>query len=421
MMLRSLYSLLLVLLLPYVLFHLLWRGRRQPEYLRHLGERFGIYGGKPEAPLIWLHAVSVGETRAAAPLIAQLRQRYPQHRLLLTHMTPTGREAGRQLFGDSVQQCYLPYDYPFAVRRFFAHFRPTLGLLMETEIWFNLVHAAESAGVPVLLVNARMSEKSARKYARFSSLTAASLRSLSAIAAQSPADAQRLTELGAPAVQVTGNLKFDLAVPQGMLELGLALRGQFGPSRPVLLAASTREGEEALLLPELGRIAIPGLLCVIVPRHPQRFDQVAELLERQGIRYQRRSANQPVAAETQVVLGDSMGEMLAYYAACDLAFIGGSLLPLGGQNLIEAAALGKPVLIGPHTFNFSEATELALQSGAALRVSNAEELAETAGELLGNRERLQAMSAAAREFAGKHRGAAVRLMALIEPYLSAEC
>lgn len=416
-MIGRLYTLLLVLLLPYILFHLLWRARRQPEYLRHIGERFGFYRGKPATPLIWLHAVSVGETRAAVPLVAQLQARYPEHRILLTHMTPTGRETGRQLFGDRVLQCYLPYDFPFAVKRFLRHFKPEIGLLMETEIWFNLVQACKKNSVPLLLVNARMSEKSATKYARFKTLSRDSLQALTAIAAQTEADARRLAELGAPSVKITGNLKFDVAVPQSAIDLGKKLRAQFGAERPVFLAASTREGEEALIMEALAKIDIPDLLIVIVPRHPQRFDQVAAMLTQRGIRFQRRSDRQPVTPDTQVVLGDSMGEMFAYYAACDVAFIGGSLLPLGGQNLIEAAAMGKPVLIGPHTFNFAEVSELAVQAGAALRVANVEGLALTVGDLLKAPERIKAMSVAALAFSDRHRGATERLMALIEPFL----
>ena len=414
---RRLYTLLLYLLLPYILFHLLWRSRRQPEYLRHIGERFGFYHGKPVTPLIWLHAVSVGETRAAVPLVAQLQARYPEHRILLTHMTPTGRETGRQLFGDQVLQCYLPYDFPFAIKRFLHHFKPEIGLLMETEIWFNLVHTCKNIGVPLLLVNARMSEKSARKYGRFKTLSRDSLQALSAIAAQTETDARRLFELGALSVKITGNLKFDLAVPQSAIDLGKNLGKQFGTMRSVFLAASTREGEEVLIMEALAKIDIPSLLIVIVPRHPQRFDLVANMLAQRNICFQRRSECQSVAPETQVLLGDSMGEMFAYYAACDIAFIGGSLLPLGGQNLIEAAAIGKPVLIGPHTFNFAEVSELAVQAGAALRVADAEKLALTVGDLLKAPKKIEAMSVAALAFADQHRGATNRLMVLIEPFL----
>jgi 3-deoxy-D-manno-octulosonic-acid transferase len=419
-MMRRLYTLLLYLLLPYILLHLLWRARRQPEYLRHIGERFGFYRARPAAPLIWLHAVSVGETRAAAPLVARLQSRYPGHKILLTHMTPTGRETGKQLFGDQVLQCYLPYDFPFAVKRFLDHFRPEIGLLMETEIWFNLVRTCKKIEMPLLLVNARMSEKSAGKYMWFETVSRQSLQALAAIAAQTDADARRLAKLGAPTVTITGNLKFDMVVPPSAIERGNALRTQFGAERPVFLAASTRDGEEVLILQATSKLQIPGLLTVLVPRHPQRFGQVAEILTKLGIRFQRRSEDRPIATETQVVLGDSMGEMFAYYAACDLAFIGGSLLPLGGQNLIEAAAVGKPVLVGPHTFNFAEATELAIQAGAALRVADATELAEVVRDLLATPERIKAMSVAALTFAERHRGATERLMALIEPYLKAK-
>ncbi|MBU1977795.1 MAG: lipid IV(A) 3-deoxy-D-manno-octulosonic acid transferase [Gammaproteobacteria bacterium] len=419
-MIGRLYTLLLYLLFPYILFHLLWRSRRQPDYLRHIGERFGFYRGQPAAPLIWLHAVSVGETRAAVPLVTQLQAHYPKHRILLTHMTPTGRETGKQLFGDQVLQCYLPYDFPIAVRHFLRHFKPEIGLLMETEIWFNLVQFSKKARVPLLLVNARMSEKSARKYGRFKTLSRDSLQSLSAIAAQTETDARRLIELGAPSVKITGNLKFDVAVPQSAIDLGNNLREQFGATRPVFLVASTREGEEVLIMEALAKIDIPNLLIIIVPRHPQRFDQMANMLTQRDIRFQRRSANEVVAPEIQVVLGDSMGEMFSYYAACDIAFIGGSLLPLGGQNLIEAAAMGKPVLIGPHTFNFSEVSELAVQAGAAQRVANAEELVLTVRDLLKTPEKMKAMSVAALTFADRHRGATERLMTLIDEVLSPE-
>ena len=419
------YTLLLWALLPSVFWHLFKRSRRQPAYLEHVAERFGDYATLPQThtqkPVIWLHAVSVGETRAAAPLVKRLLETHPQHQILLTHMTPTGRETGRQLYGDKVLQCYLPYDFPFAVERFLRHFKPVIGMLMETEIWFNLIHACKQKNIPLLLVNARMSEKSAAKYLRFGTLTRASLRALRAIAAQTQGDADRLSALGAPAVQVTGNLKFDISPPPASRALGAGLRQHFGKGRPVFLAASTREAgdenEEALLLDVLGKFSVPGLLVLIVPRHPQRFDEVAALLQRRGVRFQRRSQLLPgsaVAMGTQVVLGDSMGEMFAYYAACDLAFVGGSLLPLGGQNLIEACATGKPVLVGAHTFNFDEVTELAIAAGAALRVQTVEELAREVSALLGDPARLAAMSKTASGFAARHRGAAERIMEMVK-------
>jgi 3-deoxy-D-manno-octulosonic-acid transferase len=414
---RLLYTLLVWLLLPYMLFHLVWRGRRQPAYLRHIGERFGRYSQRAGQPLIWVHAVSVGETRAAVPLIRRLQERYPRHRILLTHMTPTGRETGEQLFGEDVLRCYLPYDFPFAVGRFLDHFRPEVGLLMETEIWFNLIHAARRRGVPLLLVNGRMSEKSARGYARFGVLAQASLQELAAVAAQTEVDAQRLMALGANSVQVAGNLKFDMEPPEAAFNLGRTLRARFGANRPIFLAASTREGEEALLLDALPQLSVPGLLTVIVPRHPQRFDQVAAMLAQRGIPFQRRSAEEPVRPDTSVVLGDSMGEMFAYYVASDLAFIGGSLLPFGGQNLIEAAAVGTPVLVGPHTHNFQEAAQLAVECGAAVRVDDVAALTREIRQLFENRPRLAAMGAAGKAFSARHRGATGRTMALLEPFL----
>ena len=411
------YTVFLYLLLPYIGLRLLWRGRKQPGYRRHIAERFGFFRSQTSKPIIWLHAVSVGETRAALPLIQQLQTRYPQHQILLTHMTPTGRDTGEELFGDSVLHGYLPYDFPCAVRRFLKHFKPAIGLLMETEIWFNLIHACNTSRIPVLLINARLSEKSARKYAKFAQLTQESLQGLSAIAAQTDVDAARLSALGAKHIQITGNLKFDISPPRSAIELGQVLRQQFGEGRPIFLAASTREGEETLLLDVVQHTDIPDLLTVIVPRHPQRFDAVAALLDKHGIRYQRRSANQAVLPQTQVVLGDSMGEMFAYYSACDIAFIGGSLLPLGGQNLIEACALGKPVLLGPHTYNFAEVSELAVAAGAAIRVQNADELLTQVAVLSQDKHKQQKMGQAGLDFSRQHQGATERVLRLMEGYL----
>ncbi|MGE5757609.1 MAG: lipid IV(A) 3-deoxy-D-manno-octulosonic acid transferase [Sideroxydans sp.] len=402
---RFAYNVLLWLLLPYVFFHLLWRARKQREYLHHIGERFGRYKVKSDKPVIWLHTVSVGETRAAATLVRGLRERYPDHQILLTHTTPTGRDASEQLYGDDVIRVYLPYDYPFAVRRFLRHFRPRVGVLLETEIWFNLVHACHAESRPLLLLNARLSEKSARQYARFPSLTRTGLHELHLIAAQTEADAMRFASLGNHAVPVMGNLKFDIAPPPVMVELGMQLRTLFGPQRSVFLAASTREGEEELLLNAFQPDQFGDLLIVIVPRHPQRFDEVAGLIEKHGLRMQRRSsANVPITADTQVVLGDSMGEMFAYYAACDIAFIGGSLLPFGGQNLIEACAVGKPVLIGPHTYNFAQATELAVAKGAALQIADAGELMHQLHGLLQDAPRMTRMGEAGLQFVSDNQG-----------------
>lgn len=422
-----LYTLLLWLLLPAVLVRLAWRARKQPEYLQHIGERFGCYPVRGDQstfldkssspPLIWLHAVSVGETRATVSLVAGLRAAYPEHQILLTHTTPTGRATSEQLYGNGVLRAYLPYDYPFAVRRFLRHFKPELGILMETEIWFNLIRAAHSEGVPVLLLNARLSEKSARGYARAARLTRNALQQLAAIAAQTPDDAARLTRLGARQVAVMGNLKFDIVPPSAMRERGASLRQQFGAARRIFLAASTREGEEALLLDAFqAKGGLQGALLVIVPRHPQRFNEIADLLAKRGLRYQRRSENREVAPETPVVLGDSMGEMFAYYAACDLAYIGGSLLPFGGQNLLEACAVGTPVLVGPHTYNFADATRLAVAAGAAVRVNDADELFQAAQKLLNDTAALAEMNRRGTQFVAAHRGATDKAMALIRCY-----
>ena len=416
-MLRRLYTLLLLLALPWALLHLLWRAKRQPEYLRHWGERFGCYALPVPAPVIWLHAVSVGETRAAQPLVALLRRHYPGYRILFTHMTPTGRHAGEEIFGDDVARVYLPYDYPWAVRSFLRHFRPALGIIMETELWPNLIAACRHLECPLLLVNARLSEKSALRYARFPGLTRQALHGLTAVAAQTAADAQRLVALGAEDVTVTGNLKFDIDPPPDQLALGARLRSRWG-GRATLLAASTRDGEEALLLDAIGARPTEGLLLVIVPRHPQRFGAVEKLVAARGLRCQRRSEEGPVAAETQVLLGDSMGEMFAYYAACDVAFIGGSLLDYGSQNLIEACAVGSPVLLGPSVFNFAEAARAALACGAARSVGNADDLISAAAELLGDVAARRSMGHAGQAFVAQHRGAGARTLALLEAALA---
>ena len=419
---RALYTALGSTALPLLPFRLWWRGRREPGYRRLIGERFGRYRGSLTEPLYWIHAVSVGETRAATPLVQHLRAAFPGAALLLTHMTATGRETGQTLFGDQVHQAWLPYDVPFAVRAFFEHFRPVAGFIVETELWPNLVATARALGTPLFLINARLSERSARGYRRFESLARPMLGRLTGVAAQSTADAARLAGLGAPEPVVTGNLKFDVTVSPGALELGAGFRTRFGAARPIWVAASTRDGEEALLLDALTRQPLPReTLLVIVPRHPQRFASVAELLSARGIPFVRRSdGGAMVPSDIGVVLGDSMGELTAYYAAADVAFVGGSLLPLGGQNLIEALAVGTPVLIGPHTFNFTEATAGAVDAGAALRVSDADALVAALAELFLDPGRRQAMGLAARAFHAQHQGAADRLWEWLEPQLQGE-
>jgi 3-deoxy-D-manno-octulosonic-acid transferase len=412
---RFVYSLLLYLALPFVPLKLLWRGMKQPTYLKYWTERFGFYAQKINTPkiikpVIWLHCVSVGETRAAEPLIKALQTQYPQHQILLTHGTPTGRDASEALFGDNVQRVYLPYDLPFAVNNFLAHFQPKIGLIMETELWFNLIAACKQRDIPLLLLNARLSEKSFNGYQKLGKLVREGLQNLSAIAAQSSDDAARLQKLGARNISVAGNLKFDVKPPADSVDKGLQLRSLLG-EKPIFLAASTREGEEALIL---GAVKGLDVLTVIVPRHPQRFDEVAALIKHAGFSYVRRSnLLAPLNKNLKVVLGDSMGELFTYYAACDFTFIGGSLLPFGGQNLIEAATIGKPILIGPHTFNFADASNSAVEKGAAIRVKDAAELCKQIKNLVSHQAKREEMSQAALQFSQAATGATARLMPLI--------
>ena len=416
-MIRAVYSALWWLGMPLVLARLWWRGRKEPGYRQHWGERLGLYGART-APVhtLWVHAVSVGETRAAEPLVDALLAAWPDSRIVLTHMTPTGRATGRALFakhGARLVQSYLPYDLVPLVRRFIRHFEPRICILMETEVWPNLI-AACAPGMPVALVNARLSERSLRRGGRFGSLLADAARGITFVAAQTEADAARIRAMGAGRVEVTGSIKFDVVVPQASLDTGAALRGR-SAGRQVVLCASTREGEEALILKAWGRrpASMADTLLTIVPRHPQRFDEVAALVAAHGLSIERRSQPGEGTLRAQVLLGDSMGEMFAYYAACDLAFIGGSLLPLGGQNLIEACALGKPVLIGPHTFNFALVTEEAIGAGGARCVADADELVQQAAQLLHDQAQRSAMGLRASQFASVHKGATLRTVGML--------
>ncbi|MFJ9534488.1 lipid IV(A) 3-deoxy-D-manno-octulosonic acid transferase [Herbaspirillum sp. NPDC101396] len=418
---RLLYSALWWVGLPFVLLRLWRRGRKEPGYRQHIGERLGFYAQfrqRALPQLIWVHAVSVGETRAAQPLIEALLKTYPQHTILLTHMTATGRATGQQLFaaqGERVIQSYLPYDTGWMCARFLRHFKPRICILMETEVWPNMVRQCVRAGVPVMLANARLSARSLRRGQRFGSILLEAAAGIDCVAAQSEQDAKRLRLFGARQVHVTGSIKFDVEAPADMVARGRQWRTQFG-ERPVLLCASTREGEEELILDALADLPDRNFLTVIVPRHPQRFDEVASMISARGFAMQRRSTlgGTAVAADTAVVLGDSMGEMAAYYAACETAFIGGSLLPLGGQNLIEACALGVPVLVGEHTFNFQMISDDAVMADAALRVSSATDMLQQARSLFADNERRVSMARHAQDFARRHQGATVRTMALLD-------
>jgi 3-deoxy-D-manno-octulosonic-acid transferase len=414
---RAGYSTLLRGLTPVYLARLWWRGRSEQAYRRAVGERLGLYRGAPAMPgALWVHAVSLGETRAAAPLINALRARRPGLRLLLTCSTATGREAGQALLRPGDVQVWLPYDTPGAVRRFLRRFRPALGVLMETEIWPGLLLGAQQAGVPMVLANARLSERSLRKGQRLSPLLGPAVQRLALVLAQTEADAERLRQAGAPRVEVCGNLKFDMAPPPALLARGQAWRA--AAARPMVLAMSTREGEEAPLLAAWQRLPVPRPLLLLVPRHPQRFDEVAALVGAAGFAVARRStwgeAPPPEALAADVWLGDSMGEMPLYAAAAQVALLGGSFAPLGGQNLIEAAACGCPVVMGPHTFNFAEAAELALQAEAAWRVDGIEPGVALAAQVAADAPRQREAAARALAFAQAHRGATDRMAARID-------
>ncbi|MCY0387581.1 lipid IV(A) 3-deoxy-D-manno-octulosonic acid transferase [Robbsia sp. Bb-Pol-6] len=436
-MLRAVYRCLWWLVAPGAVVRLLWRSRQEAGYRRHIGERFGfggaVVGGAPSGgvspgvrPLIWVHAVSVGETRGAQPLIDALLAAHPEAQLLITHMTPGGRAASLALFGDRVIRAYLPYDMRGPVRRFLRHYRPHVGVVMETEVWPTLIDECARAGVPLVLANARMSERSFRRAARFGAGARAVFGGLTAVLAQTEADRQRLAALGARRVDVLGNIKFDVRIDPALVARGQRWRAAIG-ARPVWVAASTREGEETLVLEAFARQLAVGpadALLILVPRHPQRFDEVSDLVSRawRGIRRTAWAAAAPdaglLALDIQVMVGDSMGELAAYYAAADLAFIGGSLVPTGSHNLIEAAAVGCPVLVGPHTFNFAQASLHAIESGAALRVDSPTALGESVAALLSDPARRRTMATAARAFAERDRGATARTVEALATYLA---
>jgi 3-deoxy-D-manno-octulosonic-acid transferase len=408
--LRFVYTAAVTAALPFLPLRLWWRGRSEPLYRQFIGERFGCFDERPGGPIIWLHAVSLGETRAAQPLVRALQSEFPQFRILTTHMTATGRAAATELYPEALH-AWLPYDHPWCVRKFLAHFRPALGIIMETEIWPNVIAASARASIPLALVNARLSARSARGYARVGSLSRAAFGGLRAIAAQTTADADRIAQLGGRAPVVTGNIKFDFSVPPQVFAIATALRTMFGKRR-IFLAASTREGEETLILDALERQTLTDTLVVIVPRHPQRFDAVANEIRARGHRLVRRSDGEPVPLDCRVFLGDSMGELAAYYRACDVAFVGGSLVPTGGQNLIEACDAGVPVLIGPSNFNFAQASDDAVAAGAALRVNTADALIAEVARLLSDESACVVAGNRARQFCEAHRGATARTVAV---------
>ncbi len=386
---RTLYTLLFHLGLPLVALRLWLRARKAPAYAKRIGERFARNLPPMRTGGIWVHAVSVGESIAAAPMIRELLLRHPGLPITITCMTPTGSERIQAMFANEprVQHCYLPYDLPWAAGRFLDHVQPRLAVIIETELWPNHIHQCSLRGIPVALANARLSERSARGYARFAKLTAPMLAEMSLIAVQTETEAERFRQLGArpECVQVTGSIKFDLKVDGQLLERAAALRHEWQASeRPVWIAASTHEGEDAIILAAHRQLlALHGdALLILVPRHPERFNSVFELSVAQGFASVRRSSGEAVTAQHQVLVGDTMGELLFLYALADSAFVGGSLVPNGGHNLLEPAALAKPVLSGPHVFNFLEIAAMLREADALIEVDDAAGLAEAVRQLI---------------------------------------
>ncbi len=416
---RRLYTVLVALLVPIALLRLLWRSRSAPAYRQRWRERLAADPVPPKPTDVWVHAVSVGEVQAALPLLKHLLAR--RLRVLVTTTTPTGAARLRELLGDAVQHRYTPFDLPGVMRRFLDRVSPRLVLVMETEIWPNMLAACAARGVDSMLINARLSARSASGYARVSTLSRESVRRFTRIAAQTPADAARFIDLGADPerVLVTGSIKFDVQQPASVRDRAEALRRGWGCNRPVWVAASTRDGEEDQVLAAhaLVRERLPDTLLVLVPRHPERFDRVAALVRRRGFALARRSEAEICPVEADVYLGDSMGELGWFFAAADVAFVGGSLVPTGGHNLLEPAAAGLPVLAGPHTFNFAEVTRLLLERGGMRQVANAEELADWLARWLSDASERAAVGEQGLRVIDDNRGAAAQLIELVDAYL----
>jgi len=414
---RFVYSAILYLLTPFFLLHLLRRARKASAYRQRWGERFALYRGATPTD-IWIHAVSVGEAEAAFPLVRALKAHHPGKSVLVTTTTPTGSARVRAALGDSVRHVYLPYDLPGAVCRFLRRFRPRLGIVMETEIWPNLYAQCRRSSIPLFLVNARLSKKSARRYRRLSSLVRATLTDLSCIAAQTPLDADRFIALGAlpDTVVVTGNIKFDQPVPDGLKEEAAAIRRSIFLQRSVWIGASTHEGEDEQLLDVYAELKrrIPALLLVLVPRHPERFDPVATLCRDRGLSVVLRSEKRACDDSTDLFLVNTMGELKLFYGAADAAFVGGSLVPTGGHNVLEPAGLGIPVLFGPHMFNFDAIARNLVEAAAAVQVADKTSLAAELLDILQNEMRRRRMGESGRSFVAENRGALDKTMGLIQ-------
>ncbi len=415
------YNLLLIFIFPLVLARLLIRSIRQPEYRQRLGERMGSFPACENDKLIWVHAVSVGEVIAAVPLIRLLQNNYAQYQILVTTSTPTGSQQLLKLFPDSVTHVYAPYDLPLAVNRFLDRAHPALALIMETEIWPNLYSQCHQRGIPLMLVNARLSARSAASYRRVLPLTQRVLACIDRVAVQNSADAERFLQLGMDRskLEVTGSIKFDLVIPASLTEQAQALRRLLGVDRSVWIAASTHEGEDEMVLDAFQQLSrsITDALLILVPRHPDRFERVASLCNKYKLNTVRRSKSETCQPDTQVYLGDTMGELLLLYAASDVAFIGGSLVDTGGHNPLEPAALGIVAVVGPSMFNFQGITQGLLAQKGIMQVADASQLASQVELLLRSSELRQQMGENAASFVEKNKGALTRLEQIIRDIL----
>jgi 3-deoxy-D-manno-octulosonic-acid transferase len=402
--------------MPLVLARLYWRGRANPDYRQRWAERFGFFHPLSNIGCIWVHSVSVGEVRAALPLIIALQNRYPKQSLLVTTTTPTGSRQVKASLGNRVQHVYLPFDLPGSVRRFLARARPQLAIMMETELWPNLFHHCAVAKIPLIVANARLSEKSARRYRQIAGVMGQLLSCTSLIATQTEADAVRFRQLGAPRVAVMGNLKYEITLPDNLPEQGRTLRRLLGEQRPVLIAASTHAAEEEAMVEAFCILqrTLPNILLLWVPRHPERFSAVAKLCRQRGLKVVKRSENMACEGATQIFLGDSMGELLLFYAAADVAFVGGSLIPKGGHNVLEPALLGLPLVFGPHMFHFFEASRQLLNAHTAWQVASAQELASVVEYLLRDPTIRQALGQSSIAIVTSQRGALQKLLGHID-------
>jgi 3-deoxy-D-manno-octulosonic-acid transferase len=419
---RWIYTILFTCLLPWVFFRLWVRSLRLPAYRQRWLERLGYAPLPPLDNVLWVHAVSVGETLAAIPLVQRLKLQYPQTPILMTTTTPTGSErvqaAFKEKLGKEIYHCYLPYDLPWTLRSFFRRVKPKLLILMETELWPNLLECCNQKQIPVLIANARLSPKSLKHYRFLGHLMKKMLRPVQAVAAQSAIDVESFSAIGMDRKRIveTGNIKFDLTLPPNLQETGKSLRNDLGgASRMIWIAASTHEGEEAIMLKVYKALKkrFPSLLLLLVPRHPDRFNKVADLCEEQGLKVVRRSQNQPCPAEVDIFLGDTMGELLLFYAASDVAFVAGSFMPIGGHNLLEPAALGLPILTGPQLFNFVAISQMLVAAGGATIVQDEKTMEMALADLLADEEKGKEQGAKAKQVVEKNRGALDKLLHLI--------